>query len=334
MMSIMVAALMWGLVLVLALRAKHRPDNTLMWAATVIAISMTTNVPGIYLWSATWLPPNALDLMANLLLVIGVYYLASAIRRGATAAGMAGGVEANWTRIAAVVTILVMGAAFMRIDAPEPSTNFMLTYGSQPAAGLYSAVQYVFIFGVMLGTLTTCIRNVPRMIQARFKVGFSVTGAGCMAALLLCVSVVAMDICHVVGELEFMRVLGGIYDVLFFTTMILLCVGLAIPPLSRQINSLQLRRRVLAVEPEVRRIWSSTVATTPSVSLVGARLQRAPAAQKLRTDQATDGMHRMLVEIHDYLNVTASSDILTAADWRCLDEAEALCLQQGRALDG
>jgi hypothetical protein len=333
MTSIMVAALMWGLVLVLALRAKHRPDNTLLWAAVVIAISMTTNVPGIYLWTGSWLPPNTLDLVANLLLVVGVAYLASAIRRGATAAGMAGRVEANWMRVAAIVTIVVMSAAFTRIDAPEPSTSFMLTYGSQPAAGLYSAVQYVFIFGVMLGTLTTCIRNVPRMMQARFKVGFSVTGAGCMAALLLCVSVVAMDICHVVGELELMRALGGIYDVLFFTTMVLLCVGLAIPPLGRQINSLQLRRRVLAVEPEVRRIWSSTVATTPSVSLVGPRLQRTPAAQKLRTDQATDGMHRMLVEIHDYLNVTASSDILTAADWRRLDEAEALCLQQGRSLD-
>jgi hypothetical protein len=195
-------------------------------------------------------------------------------------------------------------------------------------------VQYLFIGGVMLGTLTTCVRNVPRMMQPRFRIGFSVTGAGCMAALLLCASVVAMDVCHVLGELELMRALGGIYDILFFATMVLLCMGLAIPPLGRQISSLRLRRRVLAVEPEVRRIWANTVATTPSVSLVGANLRGSPAAQELRTDQATEGLHRMLVEIHDYLNVTDSSDTLTAADWRQLDEAEALCLQQGKPLDG
>jgi hypothetical protein len=334
MMPVVVATLMWGLVLVLALRAKHRPDNTLLWAAVMIAISMTTNVSGIYLWAATWLPADTLDLVANLLLVLCVSNLASAIRRGATAASMAGGVDARWTRGAAVVTIAVMGAAFTRIDAFEPSTTFMLDYGSQPAAAVYSAVQYLFIGGVMLGTLATCIRNVPRMMQARFKVGFSVTGAGCLAALLLCASVVAMDVCHVLGELELMGALGDIYDVLFFTTMVLLCVGLAIPPLGRQISSLRLRRRVLAVEPAVRRIWTSTVATTPSVSLVGARLQKSLSTQKLGTDQATIGMHRMLVEIHDYLNVNASSDPLTAADWRQLDEAEALCLQQGRPLDG
>lgn len=334
MMALMVTALMWGLVLVLSLRARRRPDNTLLMAAIVIAASMTTNVPEIYLWAATWLPPNTMDLVANILLIVGVYYLSSAIRRGATAAGAARVLGANRARVAAIGTIIVMVVAFPLIDNPEASTNFMLTYGSQPAAAAYSMVQYIFIFCVMLATLATCVQNVPRMIQGRFRVGFSITGAGCSVALLLCISVVAMDVCHVVGAHQLMIALGGIYDVLFLATITLLCVGLSIPPLSRLVSSFRMRKRVLAVEPEIRRIWSETVAKNPSISLVGTSAPSASAAQELGTTRATDGMHRMLVEIHDYINVTAESDALTATDWDRLGEAETLCLHQGRLLNG
>lgn len=333
-MALMVAALMWGLVLVLSLRARLRPDNTLLIAAAIIAASMTTNIPEIYLGAATWLPPNAMDLVANILLIAGVYYLSSAIRRGATAAGTDLVPGANRARTVAVGTILAMVVAFAFIDNSEPSTNFMLTYGDQPAAAAYSMVQYIFIFGVMMATLTTCVRNVPRMVQGRFRVGFSVTGAGCSVALLLCISVVAMDVCHVLGAHQLMVTLGGIYDVLFLGTITLLCVGLSIPPLARQISSFRMRKKVLAIEPEIRRIWSKTVAINPSISLVGSSAPRATAAQELGTTRATDGMHRMLVEIHDYIHVTSESDALTADDWHRLGAAETLCLHQGRLLDG
>lgn len=335
-MPLMVAGLMWGLVLVLSLRARRRLDNTMLIAAIVIAASMTTNVPSVYLWAASWLPwPNALDLVANGLLIVGVYYLSSAIRRGATAASMNRGGGASWTQAAAISTVVAMMGTFAFIDNPEPSTNFMLSYGNQPAAAAYSIVQYAYIFSVMLGTLTTCVRNVPHMMQSRFKTGFSLIGVGCSAAMLLCLSVVAMDLSNVLGATILMRGLGGIYDYLYLVTMAFLCVGLSIPPLSRAISSLQLRRKVLAVEPEVRRIWNMTVAKNPSVSLVGTNLPGTPVVRKLGTAIATDGMHRMLVEIHDYLNIEdATTERLSSDDWRKLDEAEALCLQRRGAIGG
>ncbi|WMY80060.1 DUF6545 domain-containing protein [Citricoccus sp. I39-566] len=331
MMAILVAALMWSLVLILMLRAKQRPDNTLLWSAGVIAVSMTTNIELIYLWASTWLPPNALDLWANLLLVVGVGYLASAIRRGASAAGMAREGEANRTRAAAVVTILVMVLAFSRIDAPEPSTTFMLDYGDQLAAGLYSAVQYVFIGGVMLGTLATCVRNVPRMIQPRFRIGFTLTGAGCAAALALCLSVVIMDVSHVAGQLELMRSLGYVYDYLFVATMGLLCGGLSVPPLVRQVQVMQRLRKIRAIEPEVHRLWTATVAQTPSVSLVGSG-RHVRTSPSRGPSQATERLHRMVVEIHDCLNVHGeAADRVSSADWKHLQDAETLCLRKGDA---
>ena len=146
MISVVVAGLMWALVVILSLRARRRPDNSLLAAAGIIATSMTTNISEVYLWAALWMPwPNALDVVANLLLIIGVAYLATAIRRGAAAVGTGKARGQHWTRSAAVVTVTGMIVAFCFIDNPEPSTTFMLSYGDQPATAAYSMIQYLFI---------------------------------------------------------------------------------------------------------------------------------------------------------------------------------------------
>ena len=200
MITLLVAVFMWTLVLILALRARARPDITMLRVATLIAASLTTNIDEVYLWANNRLPwANALDLMANLLLITGIYYLSVAITRGATRVGALRERGTVWMRRAAQSTAAVMVVSFFLIDAPEPSTTFMLDYGDQPAAGIYSAVQYAYIFSVMTGTLFTCVQNVPKMRRPRFRIGFSIIGAGCFSALLLCATVIAMDVVNVAG---------------------------------------------------------------------------------------------------------------------------------------
>ena len=336
MITILVASFMWVLVLVLALRARTRPDNTMFRAAIVIAFSLTTNVSEIYLWVSAWLPwPNALDLVANVLLIVGVYYLSRAIASGATRAraGASGRVRNRWVRRAAVLTVTIMVASFALIDNPEPSTAFMLTYGEQVAAGIYSAVQYLYILAVMAGTLVTCIRNVPRMRQGRFRVGFTIIGVGCGFAVLLCMSVLTMDAANILREESLLQVVGTIYDYLFLITILLLCTGLGCPPLGRVLNSLSFRRRVSSATPKVRSIWVATVAKNPSLSVVGSAASMVAMDVRSPSKVSADELHRMVIEIHDWANLHShGSEALSEAEWATVREAEVLCLQQGRTV--
>ena len=331
MTNLVVAAFMWLLVLTLSLRARTRPDNSMLKAAVVIAASLTTNINEVYLGAGEFLPwGNALDLVSNILLIVGVFYLSRAITRGATA-GEAQGKGARWGYAGALVTIMVMIVSFTGIENPVPSTRFMLDYGDQPEAALYSAIQYVYIFAVMAATLGTCVRNVPKMRRRRFRAGFSIIGAGCAAGLLLCVSVILMDITHVTGQEDIMRDIGGAYDVLYPLTVLLLVVGLAVPPLGKVINDLTIKRHIRQLEPQLKALWTKTVAQTPDVSLRGSAAT-VPEARKTTRD-ATDGIHRLVIEIHDWLAVTGNADAeLPATDTAALRQAEMLCLKQGRML--
>lgn len=334
MSELIIACLMWALVLVLSFRVRTRPDNTMFLAAVVIASSLTTNIDALYLWASSWLPwPNILDLAGNALLIVGVYYLSRAISQGATRAGANAGRRIRWTRRAARATIVIMACAFILIDDPTPSTRFMTSYGHQGATAIYSGVQYLYIFAVMAGTLFTCIKNVPRMRQGRFRLAFRIIGAGCVSALLLCVSVIVMDVGHVLGANSLVHHIGSVYDSLNLVTMALLCVGLGIPPLKRVLSTIGLRRQVLVIEPKIRRIWLSTVAKNPAVSLVGSTAISPIPVKGLPTSVATDGIHRMVIEIHDWINVNrCSRDAVSAGGWEILREAESLCLQQGKVI--
>lgn len=328
MTNVLVAGFMWALVVVLSLRARNRPDNSVLWAAIAIAASFTTNIDSVYLTLTDIGPwPNGFDLAANILLMLGIYYLSRSIGRGATGLGSSGQFNERWIRVAVVCDVALMVLFFALIDAPSVSTSFMLAYGDQLPAALYSMIQYTYIFVVMMGVLVTCVRNVPRMRHGRFKVGFSFLAVGCMSALGLCAVVICMDVAHLAGRRDLMLALGLIYTVLYAVTVGLLCIGLGIPPASRLWLSFTRRRKIYVVEPGIRRLWGRTVAEHSSTSLVtGAKPVESsgvePAARTIGR------MHRMVVEIHDWLNLHKSS--LSDADRRTLATAEELCMQPGR----
>ncbi|WP_461169390.1 hypothetical protein [Arthrobacter sp. Z1-15] len=330
MMSLLVATFMWLLVLTLSLRARARRDNSMLKAAVVIAASLTTNINEVYLWAAEHSPwANGLDLVSNILLILGIFYLSRAITLGATAGSSRGG-GGRWGRVGAVVTIAVMVVSFARIDNPAPSTQFMLDYGDQPAAALYSAIQYLYIFAVMAATLRTCVGNVPKMRRRRFRAGFSIIGAGCGVGLLLCSSVIVMDVTHVTGQEGVMRSVGGIYDVLNPLTVVLLSVGLAVPPLGRIISDITMGRQLRELEPQLKALWNRTVARTPAVSLMGTGADTV-AVPRQSARETTDVIHRLVIEIHDWLAVSGSAE-LSPDEAAALRKAEALCLKQGRML--
>lgn len=331
--NLIVVVFMWLLVLTLALRARTRPDNTMLKAAIVIAASLTTNIDGLYLWAANRLPwPNGLDLAANVLLIFGVYYLSRAIAHGARAGDSATGREALWLRRAAVITVAVMTVSFAFIDDPVPSFSFMLDYGSQPAAALYSGIQYLYILAVMVGTLATCHRNVPQMRRRRFRAGFRIIALGCMAGIVLCLSVLVMDAANVTGNEELRGAAGIVYDVSNPLTVVLLSAGLAVAPIGRILSDLSARRQIRVLEPRLRAVWLATVAQTPAVSLVGTTAQSVTAGHGKSRGSTADTIHRLVIEIHDWMDLSGNQGQMSAADRNTVNQAEAFCLKQGRHL--
>ncbi|MDN3481905.1 hypothetical protein QMA10_08205 [Arthrobacter sp. APC 3897] len=332
--NLIVVVFMWLLVLTLALRARTRPDNTMLKAAIVIAASLTTNIDGLYLWAANRLPwPNGLDLAANVLLIFGVYYLSLAIAHGARAGDSTTGMQAMWLRRAAVITVVIMTVSFAFIDDPVPSFSFMLDYGSQPSAALYSGIQYLYILAVMVGTLVTCLRNVPQMRRRRFRVGFRIIALGCIAGIVLCLSVLVMDAGNVTGNEELRRAAATVYDVSNPLTVVLLSAGLAVAPIGRILSDLGARRQIRVLEPRLREVWLATVAQTPAVSLVGTTAQSVTGAQRNRRRNTADTIHRLVIEIHDWMDLAENSGReMSPADRSVLNRAEALCLKHDRHL--
>lgn len=328
MTNIVVATLMWTLVMVLGVRVRRRPDNSILWAAVAIAVSFTTNIDGLYLAASRIIPwANGLDLAANCLLVVGIYYLSRSIGRGATALGASGRFQGRPIRTLALCAVSLILFFFSQIDAPTASTDFMLTYGDQVPAALYSMVQYTYIFTVMAGVLATCLHNVPRMQRQRFRVGFSFLAAGCISTLALCSVVVLMDVAHLSAETDLMRDLGLVYSSLYAISIVLLCLGLGIAPVGRLWLSLRFRRRLHEVGPAIRSLWSRTVAGNVSISLADPASGTELSEWDPRPN-SIDSVHRMVIEIHDWMNL--DTELLSDYERRMLATAEELCMQPGR----
>ncbi len=196
MIQAVTAAVIWGLVLCLLPGARTRKDHSILVAAVAIATALSLNVDPIYLAGDQALGGhNLLDLLANILMVVGIYFLSQAILRAAELNDAPVRRDRRGLLILGLVSLgLVL--AFLRIEAPASSTKFMLDYGEQPAAALYSAIQFVYI-GVVVGvTGYVCFRFRRRMAASYFRVAFTLIGIGCSLALVVVLAVLGMDVAN------------------------------------------------------------------------------------------------------------------------------------------
>lgn len=329
MIQTVAAAVIWGLVLCLLPGARTRKDHSILVAAVAIGTALSLNVDPIYIAGDRALGGhNLLDLFANILMVVGIYFLSQAILRAAEL----NDVPVRSDRPGLLILGLVSGAlvfAFLCIEAPASSTKFMLDYGDQPAAALYSAIQFVYI-GVVVGvTGYVCIRFRRRMATSHFRVAFTLIGVGCSLALVVVFAVLGMDVAHLLGQQSTMEQLAAVYDMSFVGAMVFLCAGLALPPVARRIvRRAQLRTQAGLLE-NLTYIWEITTATRKDGRLA------APAAAIERGDPETRRLHRMLVEIEDALLMDpAAAKFLDEADFQTLARTEDYLASSQGVQDG
>ncbi|MCP1413570.1 hypothetical protein [Paenarthrobacter sp. A20] len=299
MIQIVAAVLIWLLVVCLLPGMRRRRDHSVLTAAITIAVALTLNIDQVYPGVDSVLGGlNFVDLLANVSMVIGIYFLSRAIVRAATPDET---VEKRDTLGLILLTVVIVGlaASFSAIVTHGSSTRFMVEYGDQWSAAVYSSIQFIYIGYVVSVTGVTCFRFRGDMSRPYFRAAFTSIGVGCSFAVLLVLLVLVMDILHLQGRLDAMRAVSPIYDAAVIAAMAFLCVGLAIPPVARRV----LRHRESVTEEELvsglSKIWEKTTKKRQDVRLVRdtAVTSQQDEAQKL---------HRMLVEVQDALLVEPS----------------------------
>ena len=193
----------------LAIGTRRRTDQSILYAAALISVSLTLTIDAVYFATDGSLRGrNYADLPSDLLLLLGVYFLSRAILRASSPSPARGGQAVSHR---AIVTASLMMTAPVFMNAPEASGAFMHDFGHQPAAAAYSLSQFTYLGSVVALTGTTCLRVAGRMSTPARRLGFRIVGAGCGGAALTVLSVVGMDLAHVFGT---MPLLGAVRECL------------------------------------------------------------------------------------------------------------------------
>ncbi|PVE14900.1 MAB_1171c family putative transporter [Arthrobacter sp. Bz4] len=289
------AVVIWCLALCLLPDLKRRKDKSILVAALTIATALTLNVDLIYNAGDQLLGSrNLLDLIANILMVVGIYFLSRAILRAASVseAEDAHNRAGLWT-LGTVVVALVVG--FSLIDAPRTSTSFMRDFGSQWPAAVYSSVQFLYIGVVMAITGLTCFRFRGEMARPYFRLALVFIGVGCTLAVVLVFVVLGMNSLHLIGELEAMTRLSYVYDAALVAAMVFLCVGLALPPVARRLARRSNTRAAAILVERLSSLWNRITSERSDIRLNQAQTAVGPH------DEPERRLHRMLIEIQDAL---------------------------------
>ncbi|WP_157372126.1 hypothetical protein [Arthrobacter sp. Soil736] len=299
-------------------------------AAVTIATALTLNIDQVYVAGDALVGSrNVLDLLANILMVVGIYFLSRAILRAADPEEIPSRRDHFGLAILGLVIVGLI-VCFSAVAAPYSSTSFMKDFGDQWSAAVYSAVQFGYI-GIVVGiTGYTCFRFRGNMSRPYFRIAFTLIGVGCSLAVILVLAVLGMDVLHLHGDLVGMRALSLVYDAALVGAMAFLCAGLALPPTARRISRRRESKTEATLVGRLTEVWEKTTDQRREVRLVSS------AEIVDRPDSARRRLHRMLVEIQDALLIDPELlKVLDDRDHQVLNRVEQyLAVPPSRTEDG
>lgn len=306
MTEVFVALLMWTLVIALIATIRARVDQSVLYASCAVALSLLFNIDSLYLTVDSWLGGrNWLDLLANLLLVAGVYFLSRTVLRAVNGPKF----SSRLLRIGLLAVLAMITVLFVLIEAPSSSTTFMAEYGAQIPAALYSMVQFSYVGLVMMATAGACIRHRSSMTTPGFRVGLTIIAAGCFSTIALVFLILALDALNLLGS-PMLGVVGVLYSPVYVLSVALLCIGFATAPLSRLAQRIITRRRIRVSIKELGEILARRNGAAPTTFAVESR-----EAQ----------LHRLAVSLRDAV-IARPDEALLPGDLTVLERAERLLL--------
>jgi len=284
-----VSVLMWLLVASLLILRRGRAERNITYAALTIAIAMTLNADAPYealdgLAGGT----NLVTLLADSALMVGVFFLGRGVLKASE--------HQPWTvqlalgRSALVAALVGVVAAFSFIDRGDTTTTFMLDLGDQPAAGIYSIIQFAY-YGLVLSAMAILSARQLRTCVGAQRLPPALLFLGSTFGVMLSVVVITMDVAHVMGNLDLMRAVSVAYEPLHLLTFLLLVLGFAGQPAARTVQARSRDRKTRMLIDGLTPIWADAKTARPSISQNNQSVFHADDPETL--------LHRQVVEIRD-----------------------------------
>ena len=269
-------------------------DTSILAAAGVLTISLLLSYPPVYRNVDSLLGNmNMADLIARCFLVVGIMFLSRGILRALGT--RRGPIRRALAILGPALAVVLLGIMFPLIDAPFSTSDFMSAFGGQLTAAAYSTVEMAYVGAVMTLTAMSCFRFAGKMSTSVIRTGFRLLGIGCGLMIVLVILTITMNEAHVFNDMYLVRSLSAPYAVVYLASILSLCTGSSLPPISRMIRRARMqaeaKRLTLELEPVWRKVQSGTVLLPLDSQSSLFRAAPDPVSR----------LHRMLVEIEDSL---------------------------------
>lgn len=309
MIQIAVATLMWILVASLLVLRRGRREHSIIYASVAIALAMTLNIDAVYVpMDALLGAVNRATLLADAALMIGLFFLGRGIMKAV--AYQPGPVRAAMAVLTLFVALCFLMGAFWLIARGTTTTEFMLELGDQPAAAIYSMINFAYC-GIVVAAMGALAWRQFRASDGGLRLPILQVVIGAACGVLLTIVVLIMDIAHLAGALDLMSLASAAYGPLHFVTFVFLCSGLAGQPLVRAAQERVRQRRTAELMERLEPTWSRASRLRPGLSRVG--------PSEVDVADAETRLHRAIVEIRDAM-------IDSRIDFR-VDDAERTALE-------
>ncbi len=312
-MTIVVAAAIWvGLIALFILRWPGQADRLTIYFGMAAGFGLLLNIDPVYLIADRWVGgANLADLLANTAIIIGVAAFARGVAKAADGS----------SRIARVVlgpyvlvgVVVISAAAFAMIKTTGSSTRFMLDYGDQPAAAVYSGVQHLYFGLVTLAMAVVCIGQLAN-VRGFMRTATIVLLIGSLGQTLTCIVVVVMDVSHVAGNESLLRLGQHFYDYGNSLSIVLIAAGLVMLPGARFLSARRMNAQIARLVVELRPAWSRALEAKSS----------SPTVEPFGDQESV--LYRELVEIRDAQASLGTEYELSPTEVSRLETAEALLL--------
>ncbi len=313
MIQTLVATLMWALVASLLIFRRKRSDRSVTYAAITIAIAMTLNVDGIYAIVDPLLGgTNIATLIADALLMTGLFFLGRGVMKsGAYRPRL---VRAAVSAPVLLIALLAITAAFLFIDRGTTTTRFMSDLGAQPAAAVYSIINFSYGALVIATMLVLAARQYQHSVGIQ-RLPAALLSLGSAFGVTLCLAVVVMDIAHATGHLDLMHVIQAAYDPLSVLTFLFLCAGFAAQPAVRRAQHRSRRRQTITLMAQLEPLWLRATRARPGLSQAD--------SLAANSEDPEGHLHRMIVEIRDAMIDPRITFDISTDDCDLLERAES-----------
>lgn len=319
MIPLLVSALMWLLVASLLILRRGREERTITYAALTIAIGQTLSIDAVYEALDRLVGGiNMLNLVADLALMIGVFFLGRGVAKASNPQPWAVRLALGRSTLAtALVSVIV---AFVLIDLRGTTTTFMLDLGDQLAAAAYSTIQFLYYGSVLTAMAVLALRQlqISHGIQLLPPASLLI---GSIFGVMLTATVITMNLAHVANSLDVMTAVSVAYGPLYLLTFFFLCLGFAGQPAVRTLQARSHERKTRVLVRQLEPIWTEATRVRPGIS------QNEDVA--FRNDEPETRLHRQVVEIRDAMIDTRVSFGLSEPDRELVERAERHLLGAG-----